>query len=84
MKVPWLPPQHQAPLSLEEPGSFTLRPLKLRDMVLDYDAVMSSRAEIFECFGPGTDWPNASLTVEQDCVDLGWYCPKCIAREIGK
>jgi hypothetical protein len=72
MKTPWLPAAHAAPLQLETPR-VRLRPLQLTDGVRDYDAVMSSRAALYDSFGPGTDWPPADLSLEQNLVDLGWH-----------
>ena len=72
MKTPWLTAPHVAPLLLETPR-LRLRPLTVNDAVRDYDAVMSSRAELWECFGPGSGWPEESLSLEQDIIDLGWH-----------
>lgn len=72
MKAPWLKEPHVAPKLLET-DRLRLRPLLLTDAVRDFDAVMTSRAELWECFGPGTGWPAEDLSLEQDLVDLGWH-----------
>ena len=63
MKLPWLSPG-SAPPGLETPA-LRCRPLKMADVVKDYDAVMSSRSDIQFVFGPDVDWPTAELSVEQ-------------------
>ena len=72
MKTPWLAAPHVAPRLLETPR-LRLRPLLITDAVRDYDAVMSSREQLWECFGPGSAWPEETLSLEQDMVDLGWH-----------
>jgi len=72
MKTPWLPAPLPIPQGLVGDG-WRLRPLTVHDVVKDYDAVMSSRAQLWELFGPGSDWPLESLTLEQDLIDLAWH-----------
>ena len=50
---------------------FLMRPLTVRDVVKDYDAVMHSRKRIVGVFGDS--WPSPDLTFEQDLIDLGWH-----------
>ena len=52
---------------------FVVRPLLVSDVVKDYDAVMSSVAELQGIFGPRSSWPSYDLTFEQDLIDLGWH-----------
>ena len=47
--------------------------LTIHDVVKDYDAVMSSIDHLRGVFGPGSHWPSADLTLEQDLIDLGWH-----------
>ena len=47
---------------------FRLRPLKATDVQLDYDAVISSRAELLLTSG-GT-WPREGFTLEENLDDL--------------
>jgi len=72
MKTPWLPAPLSIPQGLVGDG-WRLRPLTVHDVVKDYDAVMSSRAQLWELFGPGSDWPLESLSLEQDLIDLAWH-----------
>ncbi len=53
MKTPWIPFSQTIPQGFET-AQLRLRPLTIHDAVKDYDAVMSSRAELWELFGPGT------------------------------
>jgi len=59
----------------EPPGSagFLLTPLRVDHVVLDYEAVMSSRERLWQLFGAGWGWPQADMTLMQDLVDLGWH-----------
>jgi hypothetical protein len=52
---------------------FLMRMLTIHDVVKDYDAVMSSRPELWQRFGEIWGWPKADLTLEQDLIDLGWH-----------
>jgi len=49
MKTPWLPAPLSIPQGLIGDG-WRLRPLTVHDVVKDYDAVMSSRAQLWELF----------------------------------
>jgi hypothetical protein len=60
------------PLEIET-KYFRIRILKISDVVKDYDAVMSSIDHLAGVFGPGSSWPSADLTFEQDLIDLGWH-----------
>ena len=47
---------------------FLVRPLRATDVTLDYDAVISSRAELL--LGSGGAWPREGFTLEQNLADL--------------
>jgi hypothetical protein len=47
---------------------FLVRPLRATDVALDYDAVISSRAELLPASG-GT-WPREGFTLEENLADL--------------
>jgi len=47
---------------------FLLRPLRASDVALDYDAVISSRAELL--LGSGGTWPREGFTIEENLADL--------------
>ena len=67
-----VPRDFTVPERIDAP-QFTLRPLRITDVVKDYDAVMSSVAHLQGVFGPSNDWPRADLSFEQDLIDLGWH-----------
>ncbi len=52
---------------------FLLTPLRVDHVVLDFDAVMSSRERLWSLFGPGWGWPREDLSLMQDLIDLGWH-----------
>jgi hypothetical protein len=56
-----------------ETDEFRIRMLTVNDVVKDYDAVMSSVGHLRGVFGPGSSWPAADLSLEQDLIDLGWH-----------
>jgi RimJ/RimL family protein N-acetyltransferase len=70
--VPFLPRDFRVPARLETP-EFRLRPITIHDVVKDYDAVMTSRAHLWEIFGDSWGWPAEDLTLEQDLIDLAWH-----------
>lgn len=47
---------------------FLVRPLKTTDAELDYDAVITSRAELF--LSSGGTWPREGFTLEENVADL--------------
>jgi hypothetical protein len=49
-------------------NEFLVRPLKATDVALDYDAVISSRAELL--LGSGGNWPREGFTLEENLADL--------------
>src|SRR5947209_5065109 len=49
-------------------GEFLVRPLRATDVTLDYDAVISSRAELL--LGSGATWPREEFTLEENLTDL--------------
>jgi len=53
--------------------SFVIRPLEVTDAEADYNAVMESRDQIVNTFGPDHPWPPADLTLEQNRIDLAWH-----------
>jgi hypothetical protein len=67
-----VPREFIVPELLEQP-EFMLRPLRITDVVKDFDAVMTSVAHLQGIFGPSNDWPRPDLSFEQDLIDLGWH-----------
>jgi hypothetical protein len=68
---PIVPAGFIVPERLEAPA-FLLRPLTVHDVVRDYDAVMSSAAELKGRMAVGSIWPEG-LTLEENLIDLGWH-----------
>jgi hypothetical protein len=70
--MPFLPRSFLIP---EPPrtAEFVLTPLRVDHLVLDYEAVMSSRERLWTLFGPGWGWPREDMSMMQDLVDLGWH-----------
>ena len=71
--TPFVPPDFVVPLRLEHPN-FVLRPLLITDVVKDYDAVMTSVAELRGIFGPTSDWPGETL-----CLGCTYIYPSACA-----
>jgi hypothetical protein len=71
MKPAWQPTQGPVPTGFET-DRLRVRPLTIHDVIKDYDAVMSSRADLVGLF-PGSDWPGDNLSLEQDLIDLAWH-----------
>ena len=70
--VPFIPDDFAVPTELTA-DRYRLRMLTIRDVVQDYDAVMSSAEHIAHVNPfPGSDWP-AGLTLEDNLIDLGWH-----------
>ena len=53
---------------LLQTDEFLFRPLRATDVALDYDAVVSSRAELLR--GSGGTWPREGFTLEENLSDL--------------
>jgi hypothetical protein len=68
---PIVPADFAVPERLETAG-FVLRPLTVHDVIRDYDAVMSSAAELKGLMKEGSVWPEG-LTLEENLIDLGWH-----------
>lgn len=53
---------------LLQTDEFVVRPLRATDVELDYDAVVSSRAELW--LRSGGEWPREGFTLEENLEDL--------------
>ncbi|MEO0768642.1 MAG: GNAT family N-acetyltransferase [Cyanobacteria bacterium J06649_4] len=71
--LPALVPQSFMVPTVLETEAFRLRMLTIHDVVKDYDAVMTSCEHLQGVFGPGSDWPTADLSLEQELIDLAWH-----------
>lgn len=65
----FVPAEFSVPYRVET-ADFILRKLTVRDVEPDYDAVMSSRANLRQIFGPGTEWPADEMTLQENYDDL--------------
>jgi len=74
MKKKFIPTDYKIPEALET-DRFRLRMLTVKDVKLDYDAVMSSIEYLQKTkpFGTNHKWPTKDLSFEQDLIDLGWH-----------
>ena len=74
MKKKFIPADYIIPEVLET-DRFRLRMLTVKDVKLDYDAVMTSIEHLQKTkpFGPNHKWPAKDLSIEQDLIDLGWH-----------
>jgi hypothetical protein len=70
--MPFVPVDFKIPHGFQH-ERFVLRPLLISDVVKDYDAVMTSVDRLQGVFGPQSNWPPPTLTLEQDLIDLGWH-----------
>jgi hypothetical protein len=68
---PLLPRGFVAPERVEGDG-FRLRPLRLADAEMDYEAVMESAGRLRGFMDPASEWPEG-LTLHENRVDLGWH-----------
>lgn len=70
LSMPWLPEDFEHPVRVDVDALHHLRPIRATDVDLDMVAVMGSQARLWSIFGPAWQWPPASMTREQDRVDL--------------
>jgi len=71
--MPWLPGGSQHPAGLSLPTGHHLRPIREDDAELDYPAVMGSRQRLWDIYGEAWGWPPATMTFEQDRIELAWH-----------
>ena len=74
MSNKFIPTDFKIP-ELLETDRFRLRMLTVKDVKLDYDAVMTSIEHLQKTkpFGPNHKWPIKDLSYEQNLIDLGWH-----------
>ena len=65
-----VPPDFIVPEKIEK-SEFILKPLTVRDIIKDYDAVMSS-VDHLKGLMDDSGWPEG-LTIEENLIDLGWH-----------
>jgi hypothetical protein len=71
MQAPFIPRDFQVPVRIDA-GRMLLRPLTVKDVLKDYDAVMTSIDHLQGVFGDPR-WPSPDLSLEQEIIDLAWH-----------
>lgn len=66
----WLPDDFEHPHHVEVIAGYHLRPIRATDVDIDFPAVMGSRDRLWARYGDIWGWPPATMTYEQDEVDL--------------
>ncbi|MFD7657082.1 N-acetyltransferase [Actinosynnema sp. NPDC059797] len=66
----WLPADFAHPTRVDLDAEHHLRPIRESDVDVDYPAVMGSRERLWSLYGEAWGWPPATMTPEQDRVDL--------------
>ncbi len=79
--VAWLPDDFVHPNLVELATGQHLRPIREADTAIDYPAVMGSRNSLWATYGARWNWPPATMTFEQDRVDLARHEREIAAHE---
>ncbi|MFC6088900.1 N-acetyltransferase [Saccharothrix lopnurensis] len=66
----WLPADFAHPTRVDLDAEHHLRPIRESDVDIDHPAVMGSRERLWSLYGEAWGWPPATMTREQDRVDL--------------
>lgn len=69
-RMSWLPADFVHPTRVDLDAEHHLRPIRESDVDIDYPAVMGSRERLWSLYGETWGWPPATMTHEQDRVDL--------------
>ncbi|MGZ4693193.1 MAG: N-acetyltransferase [Acidimicrobiales bacterium] len=77
----WLPEDFPFPRHVDLPTGHHLRPIRETDVDIDLPAVMGSQARLWSIFGEAWGWPPATMTHEQDRVDLARHEREIEARQ---
>ena len=77
----WLPEDFPFPRRVDLPTGQHLRPIRESDVDIDMPAVMGSQPRLFSIFGEAWGWPPATMTHEQDRVDLARHAEEMEARQ---
>jgi hypothetical protein len=79
--MPWLTATFAAPERAELPTGHHRRQIRAADVDIDYPAVMGSRERLWEMYGEMWEWPPATMTVEEDRLDLARHEMEMAANE---
>jgi hypothetical protein len=77
----WLPPDWQHPTHVPVGPDHHLRPIRAADVDLDLPAVMGSRERLWSIYGIAWGWPPATMTREDDRLDLARHEAETAAHE---
>lgn len=77
----WLPDDFTHPDRVELGTGHHLRPIRERDVDIDYRAVMGSRERLWAKYGEAWGWPPATMSPEQDRDDLAHHEAEIAAHE---
>ena len=77
----WLPDDFSHPARVELATGHHLRPIRERDVDIDYPAVMGSRERLWAKYGEAWGWPPATMSPEQDRDDLAHHEAEIAAHE---
>jgi hypothetical protein len=77
----WLPDDWQHPTRVDLPTGHHLRPIRASDVDLDMPAVMGSQERLWSIYGQAWGWPPATMTAEEDRVDLARHEAEIEAHE---
>ncbi|WP_354637931.1 N-acetyltransferase [Kitasatospora camelliae] len=77
----WLPDDFAHPLHVPLTDGHHLRPIAESDTAIDYPAVMGSRERLWSLYGESWGWPPATMTFEQDRVDLARHAEEMVRHE---
>jgi len=69
-RMAWLPADFVHPTAVPVTEDRHLRPIRATDVDLDYPLVMGARERLWATYGEAWGWPPATMTHEQDRVDL--------------
>jgi hypothetical protein len=78
---PWLPDGWQHPTRVDLSTGHHLRPIRASDVDLDMVAVMGSQERLWSIYGQAWGWPPATMTAEEDRVDLARHEAEIEAHE---
>ena len=77
----WLPSGFVHPERVELATGHHLRPIREADVDIDYPAVMGSRERLWAKYGAAWGWPPATMTYEEDRLDLARHEAEIAAHE---
>ena len=77
----WLPDGFVHPERAELSTGHHLRPIRERDVAIDYPAVMGSRERLWSKYGEAWGWPPGDMSYEDDRRDLARHEAEIAAGE---